>query len=420
MERQYIGARYVPKFFENPNTGDSTWLSGVAYEPLTIVTVGGNSYTSKKVVPAGIGAPNTAPEYWVNTAIYSAQIEEYRQITEEVAKEISEVKGYLGGVRNIICVSDSYGMVSNPWATRLANMLPTGSTVFNASKSGYGFSPASYNAPFLQLITPGAISESVPTDYDRDAVTDIIVAGGFNDRSTSIETIKNAIATFVQYAKINYPNARLYLMGVGWSLDAVHNPELLCGRYLEAYQQGSAGAIYVAGSDQIMHNPAYYLAEQANGYTQYVHPNDAGSIEIAKCAYSALNGQSYHVTFGVQEYALTFAEGIGHQGNANFSISQNGDNIIIKKPHILNIGLEQTNGRNIEVGSFPINPICGNSADFYGNGFMLYDSEQINVPLHFRIKGGKLYFDSPINGEGTIHSVYLWSIPAQVIDKNIC
>ena len=35
--REYIGARYVPKFFENEN-GTPEWAPNVQYEPLTIVT----------------------------------------------------------------------------------------------------------------------------------------------------------------------------------------------------------------------------------------------------------------------------------------------------------------------------------------------------------------------------------------------
>ena len=75
---QYVGARYVPKFYENPN-GGSDWVSGVIYEPLTIVTYLNASYTSKKSVPANIGNPASNPEYWVATGNYTQQVEEYRQ-----------------------------------------------------------------------------------------------------------------------------------------------------------------------------------------------------------------------------------------------------------------------------------------------------------------------------------------------------
>lgn len=76
--RQYIGARYVPKFFDDGN-GSAEWKANVAYEALTIVTYLGNSYTSKKPVPANIGNPSANPAYWASTGIYNQQVEEYRQ-----------------------------------------------------------------------------------------------------------------------------------------------------------------------------------------------------------------------------------------------------------------------------------------------------------------------------------------------------
>lgn len=60
-ERKYIGAKYVPTYFKNVD-GSSTWISGIPYPPLTIVTNGNVSYTSKKYVPAGISIYDQ--EYW--------------------------------------------------------------------------------------------------------------------------------------------------------------------------------------------------------------------------------------------------------------------------------------------------------------------------------------------------------------------
>lgn len=70
---QYIGARYVPQFYEN-SLGTAEWQSGVIYEPLTIVTYNNNSYTSKKTVPANIGDPSANPDYWVATGMFNAQL----------------------------------------------------------------------------------------------------------------------------------------------------------------------------------------------------------------------------------------------------------------------------------------------------------------------------------------------------------
>ena len=70
---QYIGARYVPIIFQNPDDNSNDWKAGIAYEPLTIVSYAGGSYTSKTAVPAGASNPVDAPEYWVAIGLYSGQ-----------------------------------------------------------------------------------------------------------------------------------------------------------------------------------------------------------------------------------------------------------------------------------------------------------------------------------------------------------
>ncbi len=92
MALQYIGARYVPKFYEGP---DSAWQSGVAYEPLTIVTYAGNSYTSKKPVPASVGAPNVNTEYWVSTGIFNQQVADLLDRVNNISEQLTEWNGFI-------------------------------------------------------------------------------------------------------------------------------------------------------------------------------------------------------------------------------------------------------------------------------------------------------------------------------------
>ncbi len=75
MNRQYIGARYVPIIYQ-ANDGSSNWEANKTYEPLTIVTYNKNSYTSKKQVTPNIGNPADNENYWVRTGDYNAQINE--------------------------------------------------------------------------------------------------------------------------------------------------------------------------------------------------------------------------------------------------------------------------------------------------------------------------------------------------------
>ena len=84
MIRQYVGARYVPKF-ANP----VEWASNTSYEALTIVTFNNASYTSKVPVPPTVGNPANNPQYWALTGNYNAQVEQYRQETETVSNNLT-------------------------------------------------------------------------------------------------------------------------------------------------------------------------------------------------------------------------------------------------------------------------------------------------------------------------------------------
>ena len=85
MVKQYVGARYVPKFAD-----PVAWASGTSYEAMTIVTYNNSSYTSKVPVPATVGNPADNPDYWALTGNYNAQVEQYRQETIQFKNEITE------------------------------------------------------------------------------------------------------------------------------------------------------------------------------------------------------------------------------------------------------------------------------------------------------------------------------------------
>lgn len=82
---QYIGSRYVPIFADPVE-----WSNTKSYEPLTIVTHEGNSYTSRQFVPVGIDITNG--DYWVLTGNYNAQIEQYRR---ETAQSVETNREYM-------------------------------------------------------------------------------------------------------------------------------------------------------------------------------------------------------------------------------------------------------------------------------------------------------------------------------------
>lgn len=84
QESIYIGNRYVPKM-------EGEWNQLKEYEGLSIVTLNGSSYTSKKMVPQGVAISNEA--YWVKTGDYNAQVEEFKNdFTAQLAQTMSQVE----------------------------------------------------------------------------------------------------------------------------------------------------------------------------------------------------------------------------------------------------------------------------------------------------------------------------------------
>ena len=76
--RNYVGARYVPKFADPVE-----WQANTSYEAMVIVTYNNASYTSKVPVPPTVGNPADNSNYWALTGNYNAQVEEYRKATAE-------------------------------------------------------------------------------------------------------------------------------------------------------------------------------------------------------------------------------------------------------------------------------------------------------------------------------------------------
>ena len=90
--RQYTGARYVP-IFGRKDESTTEWDNSAPYEPLTIVTYNGNSYTSRQEVPTGTAITDT--DYWVATGSYNAQVDAYRQDVITVQNNINAVNALL-------------------------------------------------------------------------------------------------------------------------------------------------------------------------------------------------------------------------------------------------------------------------------------------------------------------------------------
>lgn len=111
MVRQYVGARYVPKF-----ASPVEWAADTSYEALTIVTFNNASYTSKIQVPPTVGNPANNPKYWALTGNYNAQVEQYRQ---ETVGYKTEVEGYRQDAENYKTQVKGYKQETEQYKTQV-------------------------------------------------------------------------------------------------------------------------------------------------------------------------------------------------------------------------------------------------------------------------------------------------------------
>lgn len=101
----YIGARYVPLI-------DGAWNNTKQYEPLTIVTYQGNSYTSKTYVPVGVDINNET--YWVLSGNYNAQVAALQEQVTQNTEDIATINDKLDTLQTSPYISvKSYGAIGD-------------------------------------------------------------------------------------------------------------------------------------------------------------------------------------------------------------------------------------------------------------------------------------------------------------------
>ena len=311
----YVVNRYVP-VFANP----VEWDNLREYEPLTIVTYQGTSYTSRKTVPVGTALSNT--EYWVFTGNYNAQVEEYRAEVAQVASDLTTLSGTVSSNtsaintlksdkvdkvsnRKFLFVGDSYiASHSNTCVERACNILGISiSNYSNISTSGASF----HDGSFLTQITNYAGTKS--------DITDIFVIGGLNDSiyTTNDSTLTNAINSFFSYAKTNYPNATVSVCFAGHAHD---NATLLDGRTW--HKRCWANYMY---ENRVLANGGVYYGDMwqglavstANMNDDGIHPANYGNEELANLLVSYILGaesKSLYPPFGLASGLSNFTYNI--------------------------------------------------------------------------------------------------------------
>lgn len=302
--KQYIGARYVPKI-----ATPYAWDINATYEPLTIVGYLGNSYTSKKTVPAGTQISNE--EYWALTSMTSGDVEQLRQevmdLSGEVAGVDADIQKLNGQVSTIngevqtlktevaqlentvtdlvsrkywLVIGDSYmGRGTTPLATLIKQYaeIDPNVTVNVIYAGGGGFTRTDSSAFNAQLNS----WYSGNTDNAK-RVTDILVCGGANDQ-LSVSTIVSSIRTFCSRARTLCPNAKVHIADMSLSYDPQYKNQIY--NVFKFYKQGAGecGAGFVENLAYTMHWRPYLESD-------LVHPNNTGVLMLAQSIASYIGG----------------------------------------------------------------------------------------------------------------------------------
>lgn len=218
--RQYIGARYVPKIYTNSvNPSSADWEANTTYEPLTIVTYNGSSYTSRIEVPATVRNPAQNPLYWANTGNYNGQIAQLQRDIDN----INEILDTLGTTRKYVLIGDSFGCGIRGggqswvtgWIDYLEALLPNKVFRYNPA-SDPTFEGTSAFTTSSQVNFIGQLNYVYTNklgDVDPEEITDVIVLGGTNEVTSATEDfIATAIDTFCVRSKELFTNAQI---GIG-------------------------------------------------------------------------------------------------------------------------------------------------------------------------------------------------------------
>lgn len=199
INRQYVGARYVPKVM-------GEWNKALRYEALSIVTYKGNSFTSKVPVPANIDISNTT--YWVNTGNYNAQVEAYRQQTAQLENRLnSEIIDRKNDAKdNILWIGDSYSVNYNHKLPNGVRDMLNAKNWYEYSKGGAGFAGAWAGSSFNDLIEQAKNEMSAS---QKEMIKHVYIVGGANDSSFGWTTLKPKVVSTINNARSSFPNANV-------------------------------------------------------------------------------------------------------------------------------------------------------------------------------------------------------------------
>ncbi len=175
-------------------------------------------------------------------------------------------------------IADSYGWLNNGvtnWPILLAEKLGLSDDSYGVRAVG----GSSFSGMDEDLNLKPNYASNLNVFDASTSVKTIIVAGGYNDRTHSLEQIVEGMRFFKILAMDKFPNAKIYCSFLAGSTVKEEQEQLLkTGEY---YQEASRklGITFLAGCD---------VLKQDNLFMDTKHPNQAGSTALAAAMAAAL------------------------------------------------------------------------------------------------------------------------------------
>lgn len=216
------------------------------------------------------------------------------EIFGEIQQDIININSKLSSINigDTILIGDSYSTIQNEnsWPYLLRTKLGLNSeTCKIIGRSGSGFIGNSGVPNFLTLL-----QNNINSFSDKSKIKNIIVCGGYNDRTYSVTNIQTAIENFSKYAKQQFPNAHIYIGEIGW--DVHKNNDGATARLFifehsvvgySNYTINTPDTTYLNGVQYALLNKNLFRTEDL------FHPNIEGEKVLADAIYQAFITGNY-------------------------------------------------------------------------------------------------------------------------------
>ena len=221
-----------------------------------------------------------------------------------VEGDITTIEGQISNIttKKWLVIGDSYSQGYSPdgntssWSVQLQTLLGLDNNHY--SKHDYGGASFGNSGAYLyNTILQGLDDDST--------VTDILIAGGYNDITISKTNIVNGIATVKTTCASKFPNAKIHCAFIGGTMLDHHGQIHLAKTY---YEEG-----FNAYQIDYYPNLEYIMYSEENFASDGIHPNQSGQTRIARGLYQAINGEFSYSKFA--DLTIKVADGNMFAGN---------------------------------------------------------------------------------------------------------